>query len=304
MHEQPAHCMSPHKDVERTLRIRENKRRSRERQREYIASLEKQLRQLQQEGVQATVEVQAAARHVAEENRYLRELCLVAGLSRQTVEEWLQRKRQLETERQGPRQQRCGMDVASRTSDRTKQDIDPGTQKDAVPHLDTPSATSSQQCLGKFDSNDEIRTLDASEAPIVSVSPAHSQTPSKAESSTCIESSSSRSCQQRQVGKSACNKGLPTLPPCKILTRLAAEPHTDIAQLTATPDDGLDPFQAGDEISCFRAHQLLMQYATSEEKLDAIAEVLENGCVPNAGPEGGCKIRGSTISQALLDLCL
>lgn len=108
------------------------------------------------------------------------------------------------------------------------------------------------------------------------------------------------------MGKSACNKGLPprTLPPCKILTRLAAEPHTDIAQLTAPSDDGLDSVQTGDEISCSRAHQLLMQYATSEEKLDAIAEVLENGCVPNAGPEGGCKIRGSTISQALLDLCL
>ncbi|DAA76581.1 TPA_exp: Uncharacterized protein A8136_7258 [Trichophyton benhamiae CBS 112371] len=298
--------MSPHKDVDRTLRIRENKRRSRERQREYIASLEKQLRQLRQEGVQATVEVQAAARHVAEENRYLRELCFVAGLSRQTVEEWLQRKRQLETERQGPCQQRCNMDVASRTSDRTKQDIDPSTQKDDVPHLDTPSATSSQQCSGQFDSNDKIRILDASEAPIVSVPPANSQTPSKAELSSCIESSSSRSCQQRQVGKSTCNKGLPprTLPPCKILTRLAAEPHTDIAQLTATSDDGLDSVQAGDEISCSRAHQLLMQYATSEEKLDAIAEVLENGCVPNAGPEGGCKIRGSTISQALLDLCL
>lgn len=45
-----------------------------------------------------------------------------------------------------------------------------------------------------------------------------------------------------------------------------------------------------------------MRYATSDEKLDALARTLESGCVPTSG--GGCKVRNETVSQALLDICL
>lgn len=45
-----------------------------------------------------------------------------------------------------------------------------------------------------------------------------------------------------------------------------------------------------------------MRYATSDEKLDALARTLESGCVPNSG--GGCRVRNETVSQALLDICL
>jgi hypothetical protein len=45
-----------------------------------------------------------------------------------------------------------------------------------------------------------------------------------------------------------------------------------------------------------------MRYATSEEKMEALARSLEEGCVPDAG--GGCKVKNETVSQALLDICL
>ncbi|KAL7933640.1 hypothetical protein V8C35DRAFT_47890 [Trichoderma chlorosporum] len=55
-------------------RIRDNQRRSRARRREYIAELEQRLRAYELSGVEASSEVQLAARRVAEENRQLREL--------------------------------------------------------------------------------------------------------------------------------------------------------------------------------------------------------------------------------------
>jgi hypothetical protein len=55
-------------------------------------------------------------------------------------------------------------------------------------------------------------------------------------------------------------------------------------------------------LSCESAYRLLMRYATSDEKIEALAQSLEKGCVPNSG--GGCKVKNETVSQALLDICL
>ena len=54
-------------------RIRENQRRSRARRKEYLQELEQKIRQCEQAGLNASVDIQLAARGVAEENQRLRE---------------------------------------------------------------------------------------------------------------------------------------------------------------------------------------------------------------------------------------
>lgn len=54
-------------------RVRDNQRRARARQRDYLQELEARLQKYEKQGIQATIEVQSAARAVAKENERLRE---------------------------------------------------------------------------------------------------------------------------------------------------------------------------------------------------------------------------------------
>lgn len=96
----------------------------------------------------------------------------------------------------------------------------------------------------------------------------------------------------------------PRISPCKLLTHLASNPSMDITQIIPTLDDELNSGKSEDAVSCSRAYQLLMQFATTEAKQDAIARMLEEGCVPNADSKEGCSVKNKTLSQALLDICL
>ncbi|KAF2432585.1 hypothetical protein EJ08DRAFT_585201, partial [Tothia fuscella] len=62
-------------------RIRDNQRRSRARRKEYLQELETKYRQCEQIGVEASSEMQVAARKVLEENRKLRTLLKSKGMS-------------------------------------------------------------------------------------------------------------------------------------------------------------------------------------------------------------------------------
>lgn len=73
---------------DRATRVRENKRRSRARQKEYIADLEQRLRRVQEHGVQATKEVQLAAQRVLKENIRLRQLLRHQGVDEYTISSW------------------------------------------------------------------------------------------------------------------------------------------------------------------------------------------------------------------------
>lgn len=75
-------------DKERALRLRDTKRRHRARQKEYTVELEQRLRVLEQHGVQATIEVQLAARKVAQENARLLELLRHVGVDESTIGSW------------------------------------------------------------------------------------------------------------------------------------------------------------------------------------------------------------------------
>lgn len=78
-------------DQARASRIRDNKRRFRLRRKEYVADLERSLRQLRQQGVQATREVQLSARRVAKENVLLRSLLRSYGADEKVVNELIRR---------------------------------------------------------------------------------------------------------------------------------------------------------------------------------------------------------------------
>lgn len=58
----------------RAVRLRDNKRRSRQRHKEHTTSLETRLRENKEQGVQATQEVQQSARKVVEDNVRLKAL--------------------------------------------------------------------------------------------------------------------------------------------------------------------------------------------------------------------------------------
>ncbi|EGO53228.1 hypothetical protein NEUTE1DRAFT_143032 [Neurospora tetrasperma FGSC 2508] len=80
-----------HKTAETRQRVRENQRRSRARREELMRDLQRRLDEQEQLGVQATFEMQQAARQVAHENKRLRALLSQKGVSDAEVEEFLGR---------------------------------------------------------------------------------------------------------------------------------------------------------------------------------------------------------------------
>ncbi|KAM7193075.1 hypothetical protein V8F20_008591 [Naviculisporaceae sp. PSN 640] len=131
----------------------------------------------------------------------------------------------------------------------------------------------------------------------------------------------------KATGKSSCgtstcgtrNSGkeipVPVLPTCKLLSRLAENPAADITQVhvpehnttTGTLNSNEEqPCQDdkagashGGNIECKKAYDMLIQYATTEEKMDTIARALESGCTKNKNGKGGCAVRSEVILQAL-----
>lgn len=101
------------------------------------------------------------------------------------------------------------------------------------------------------------------------------------------------------------------IPPCKLLTRLAENPAADITQVlvatTLGPEEDAERQQdagaldGGGKIECRKAYDMLMQYATTEEKMDTIARTLESGCTKNG--KGGCGVRSEFVLQALDGMC-
>ncbi|CZR63468.1 uncharacterized protein PAC_13365 [Phialocephala subalpina] len=78
------------KEKANLARIRDNQRRSRARRKEYLQELEARLRQCELQGIEASSEIQMAARRVADENKKLRGLLAQHGVDDDTVDSYLQ----------------------------------------------------------------------------------------------------------------------------------------------------------------------------------------------------------------------
>jgi hypothetical protein len=71
-------------------RIRDNQRRSRARRKEYLQELEAKYRACEQLGVEASAEMQAAARRVLDENKKLRTLLKSKGMTDEEIESFME----------------------------------------------------------------------------------------------------------------------------------------------------------------------------------------------------------------------
>ncbi|KAF1960731.1 hypothetical protein CC80DRAFT_544128 [Byssothecium circinans] len=76
-------------DTPSSIRIRENQKRSRDRRKGLLDSLQKRVQDFELNGVRATHEMQQAARRVAQENERLRSLLALHGVSRERVDLYL-----------------------------------------------------------------------------------------------------------------------------------------------------------------------------------------------------------------------
>ncbi|KAH9216590.1 hypothetical protein DL95DRAFT_522669 [Leptodontidium sp. 2 PMI_412] len=275
-------------DPGRAARLRDNKRRFRSRRKEYVTDLERSLRELREQGVQATIEVQLSARRVARENVRLRQLLRYFGVDENVVHSWIQQDENdiNETVVCSKRPQEESAQITFSKSDGKKQDNTNGTSADnlpspqpAIPKPDLKEAESAAQCLASMSCLPSKRH--------------HRTSPDKA----CISETSSTTQQTRIEETSSTTP----LAPCKLITHLAANPHADITQMP-TAIDGRDEVDGVDGVQCSRAYQMLMQFATTEEKIDTIALALESGCVANKGPGGGCKVQNKFLWKALDDI--
>jgi hypothetical protein len=77
------------KEKANLARIRDNQRRSRARRKEYLQELEAKLRQCELQGIEASAEIQIAARRVADENKKLRGLLIQNGIGDESIEAFL-----------------------------------------------------------------------------------------------------------------------------------------------------------------------------------------------------------------------
>ncbi|GFG24088.1 hypothetical protein IFM61606_03987 [Aspergillus udagawae] len=292
--------MSCDKNTERTLRLRENKRRNRARQKEYTADLERRLRKFEQEGVRATVEIQTAAKKVAEENIYLRELLLVLGIDRLSVNDWITRRRSPDGAKDS---HQCHEVAGDRICNKGKEgpSCAPSSQLQCSLPCNTVCQSSSCPLSDSIPkpADHSSSTAEDSQVPDMFSSPGRSKSTSDSRQETSCHDAGLAPDEPRTPGEGSSR---PPPAPCKLLTRLAANPASDVSTILA----GLETEQKADRVEgglpCESAYKLLMRYATSEEKIEALARSLEEGCVPNSS--GGCKVKNQTVSQALLDLCL
>ena len=327
------------------------------------------MKRLEQEGVQAAIEIQLSARKVAEENKRLRRLLRHVGVHEETINSWDSERPCLRSEVYG--EAVVNIEVSGQVEDYGAGATAPAalTEPDGCavetlpPNCDSPArnenlGTVKDSSLFKngelidsaslsSDITPDVRKIYAnhqyrSSSPDGSNSSSIIPTPSAPCKRNCnsparkgdsgnvkdfplsknIESINSASLlsditpddrktyanHQHRISSVDLPKSSGTIPtpsaPCKLLSHLTVNPAADITQMPLAPDDREGNIVVDDGIPCARAYQMLIHYATSEPKLDAVAGILEEGCVPNEGPGGGCRVRSKTIMKALDDICL
>ncbi|KAF4211311.1 hypothetical protein CNMCM5878_002848 [Aspergillus fumigatiaffinis] len=286
------------KDTARTARLRENKRRYRERQRLYTLDLEQKLRQLQQKGVEATVEVQIAARRVAEENQHLRTLLNQLGASNEAISGWLKQRTEnpMSPNASGHQQQlNSGVLVASEVRTEEK------------PYPQWEGHGSGKRESGTNNSNNEGNENRRQCQPLMATEMVSPDDIPEGESYASGKDKSPAASKTVSASSNNCSLINPTREKERLKcspSRQAQVKHTrerPPQQRSSAPYEP-DPGNTQDGVPCSVAYSLLRQHATSEEKIDALARVLEEGCVPDR--DGGCRVKHKMVAQALVDVCL
>jgi hypothetical protein len=289
------------------IRLRNNKRRHRANQKEYTADLERRLKVFQQEGVQASIEIQQSARKVAHENDCLRRLLRHVGVDEETVNLWVNEKGNHHDEGFDSRPKRpcprkavggaCGQ--ANADPEDSRRDEPDGL---GATTFEPPLEQASLSCPAETDPSRNEDAETAIEPSAVENPAVLSCSPSEAR-----ESHTNRN-HQSFLGSVPTSDDTSTLtgpPPCKFLTHLTPNATVDNTRVHLASDEKRSESDVVDDgIPCAHAYEMLIHYATTKPKLDAVAHVLEGGCVPNEGPGGGCRVKSKTLWKALDDICL
>ena len=283
----PSH---PDKNTADAARVRDNKRRQRARQREYVADLERKVTEAREQGVQATKEVQLAAQRVVRENTKLRDLLRRMGYTDSAIDAWVAEDGCMQG---GERHQLMLKLISGKNTEEGSSKCEPQTAK---------VAEAQSACVGEKEP-DQTRTSRKGGCM-------NKGTPCSAE-----PQSEKPDVVATKVCTGACPE-TPSLPedpdsplaPCKLLTLLSKNPAADITQVPLLAQSDKQPCKASeledrsiDGVECNTAYKMLMQYATTEEKMDKIAVALEKGCVPSA--TGGCKVKKSEVWAFLDEEC-
>ncbi|KAH7359795.1 hypothetical protein BKA66DRAFT_472074 [Pyrenochaeta sp. MPI-SDFR-AT-0127] len=276
------------KNTEHASRVRDNKRRHRARQKEYVSDLERRLAKTREQGVQVTKEVQLAAQRVTRENAKLRDLLRRTGYTDDVIDAWVRED--------------C-LSSTGRPQTAFNSPFLKGVQKV------TPACGSQRE-----------RDLEAQNASIKGAKPVLKKT---CESGECLTKPSpppgSRNekseVSSAQPSPAVCTKAPSPVQfsdrveaPCKLVTLLTKNPAADITQVQLSAESNNQRHNISnpedcnsDGIECYTAYKMLLQYATSEKSMDRIATALESGCTPSAA--GGCKVKQSVVWAALDEEC-
>ncbi|KAM7215266.1 hypothetical protein V8F06_009317 [Rhypophila decipiens] len=287
-------------DPARTSRLTENKRRYRARQKEYVADLERRLAEARAHGISATEQVQLAARQVVAENSRLRELLQLAGFDDKDIDVWAKRKHcgnvteGADCARRRKIEQRARLcatlSAGSRDSTTEKERIGASgkcNRKSAVGVAgNTPESTNTPSRANERIVSPEFHNSTDLDAPMATRATASNDASPTPETRGCATPSAD-------------------LGPCKLLSRLAENPQSDITQLTAHQDSadalGDRPAETEEGVECKEAYEMLMRYATTEDRMDYVARALETGCTSTG--KGGCAVKKKVIWEALDGMC-
>jgi hypothetical protein len=292
-------CQTRTSDAAKTSRLTENKRRYRARRKEYVSDLERRLAESRQQEIKATTEVQLAARKVVEENGRLRELLRLAGFVNEDIDVWARRED-------------CGGDADGADCAR-RRDIErkaglcaiftAGHKRPALEEGKTCSSSKSNimRVMDSAGNISESTNRPTTKGPLVS-EPNYSNRPDS-DTTVVPAAATNEPPAAAQAETGTCHDK--TIMPCKLVSRLAENPAADITQASIRPGSAShhlkDATHHGGDVECGKAYEMLMQYATSEEKLDYIAGALENGCT-SVG-KGSCVVKKKAVWEALDKMC-
>ncbi|WEW55080.1 hypothetical protein PRK78_000508 [Emydomyces testavorans] len=248
----------------RTIRHKENKRRYRARQREYVESLQQRLADARDQQVAGMREVQQAGQKVANDNSRLRTLLRFIGVQDAVVESWLHG---VET----PARLLRICDASSSCSLISK----PTNPSDV-------STKSTQTCadLQLVLSPDGSYPNDTALEPVIS-KPSENTISSLELGSLHHESPSSAS--ETPHGSR----------PCMSVPHILNQPNTESQGVSDLVPGGM----VNGDIECSRAQRLILPFATTSDKVDAISTKLKEGCVSDGC--GGCKVKANVMWEAL-----
>lgn len=254
-------------EKQRTVRLRETKRRYRARKREYVESLQQQLVETRDQQVGGMQQVQLAAQKVVKDNSRLRTLLRLMGVEDIVVESWL---RAVETPTSLTPVHAALRSCSTSSKPPTLSNVSNKSTQTCADLLHVPSPNGSFPC-------------DAAPNPVTSL-PRNGNIPTHQVASLLNKSHSSTS----EISNES--------RPCLSVPHILAQPNIE------SPEDAdLAPGEVGSgDVECSRAQKMVLPFAITNNKVDAISEKLKEGCVSDK--RGGCKVKAEVMWEILDDV--